>query len=1106
MKKLLILLLSLISVLPLITYSQPGKTYEFLYVDTILGITDSTILMFDTTLHRKPLILRGNNNYIGSVDGSGKIWPSFNGLDFMVFSSTGDALLADSYFYLTDGEYVISIPSVSGSNSFIIDSFGYRFQTQSEFRISAGSGTNDFLIDTASNIGIGTILPFTKLTLEGILSMKEQAAAKPDSNSFGQLWVRNTKELIFTNDTGVDLLLGLSAAGRDSAWDKARIDTFYIVDQSGSDTSTMWDDGDTTRWLSDNTIKIGPGSIIIANDGTVYITHDFYVGDSILSGEWAGNPVSIPFGGTGATTTAQARTNLGLVSGGAGDIWVDTAGDTVTGKLVLQDTLEVGVILNDTVNVLNGPIYQIVNDTKITGNLEITGTSNSDSLNSQGAAFYLARSNHTGTQGAATILDLQDSVTANSDVMANTVHVTSDGSDHTFINQDVSSTGQPLFDSLFVTKSIGIGTASPLGLLHLEGVSDKKMILNNLGFGQDIRIEYQEIGVPKWSIMKSGENGLRFTDSLFDRVMELRQDKTVWFRADILFENTLPNVNSNKVIFQGDDSGLDLFGEIQLFQGADSYIRISAPNDGGTPTPTLDIHDTNITYGNAVANIDYTWTVNGQDNNGIITYMEDEDRFDFDNDISVPGVIITGTRIVPDIDAGADIGTNSLAYQHAWIDTVHAEHYGAQSPLSIGDAGFNMVVGSDSFVGSPVWKGDMTVTGNVAGASPILPEHYATKGYTDLAVTGTRFDFYLTDSISDIGGGYLVAQSGPSSEVESSDTTTGLGVGNDQLLSVFATISTEPTFTTLSAGVISTHIHIERVSGTRSVVVYFVLYKRTAGGIETIITTSEMSGSITAHTSLDLHAVLPGDSLLNLTDRFIIKYFSNVSGGGSNVDIAIFMEGDNASLLGVPTNSEGLDQRYWIRTDDITVLNGKSIQTDTTANDSVLLKAVDNDTGIPITVAKLTGASDPSFDLVKGKLTGTLNANDKNITNINLAQVTQLTFPSEGMITLPPTSLEVVANMHNIDFNSGTVIQIVNSGAEFLTGMVFNTEFQYRIIINWAGDPFTVQHQNASSSAENRIITPRAADISLEQYQSITTWYDMTLERWIILSFTGTEI
>lgn len=68
-----------------------------------------------------------------------------------------------------------------------------------------------------------------------------------------------------------------------------------------------------------------------------------YVGQSsittlgtITTGTWNGTTIAIADGGTGSTTAAGARTNLGLISGGAGDIWVEKAGDTMTGSLVVS--------------------------------------------------------------------------------------------------------------------------------------------------------------------------------------------------------------------------------------------------------------------------------------------------------------------------------------------------------------------------------------------------------------------------------------------------------------------------------------------------------------------------------------------------------------------------------------------------------------------------------------------------------------------------------------------------------------------------------------------------------------------------------------------------
>lgn len=57
------------------------------------------------------------------------------------------------------------------------------------------------------------------------------------------------------------------------------------------------------------------------------------------------------------------------------------------------------------------------------------------------------RANHTGTQGASTISDFDVEVSNNTDVVANTTHRTSDGSDHTFVDQDVTTTSSPTFSN-----------------------------------------------------------------------------------------------------------------------------------------------------------------------------------------------------------------------------------------------------------------------------------------------------------------------------------------------------------------------------------------------------------------------------------------------------------------------------------------------------------------------------------------------------------------------------------------------------------------------------------------------------------------------------------
>ena len=66
-------------------------------------------------------------------------------------------------------------------------------------------------------VGIGTTSPNQKLTVEGTISLKEQADANADTAAYGQLWVNTAtpNELYFTTDAGDDIQLtsGTSIAG-----------------------------------------------------------------------------------------------------------------------------------------------------------------------------------------------------------------------------------------------------------------------------------------------------------------------------------------------------------------------------------------------------------------------------------------------------------------------------------------------------------------------------------------------------------------------------------------------------------------------------------------------------------------------------------------------------------------------------------------------------------------------------------------------------------------------------------------------------------------------------------------------------------------------------
>ena len=79
-----------------------------------------------------------------------------------------------------------------------------------DFRIESDDNANMFFVDGGNDrVGIGIATPKTALTVEGSVTLKEQASADSDTAAYGQLWVKSDtpNSLYFTGDTGVDQAL-----------------------------------------------------------------------------------------------------------------------------------------------------------------------------------------------------------------------------------------------------------------------------------------------------------------------------------------------------------------------------------------------------------------------------------------------------------------------------------------------------------------------------------------------------------------------------------------------------------------------------------------------------------------------------------------------------------------------------------------------------------------------------------------------------------------------------------------------------------------------------------------------------------------------------------
>lgn len=75
--------------------------------------------------------------------------------------------------------------------------------------------TDDSYINNGGNFAIGRASAYTKLTVEGAITLKEQADADGDNAGYGQIWVHDDEPntLWFTNDVGTDVQLGVGSGG-----------------------------------------------------------------------------------------------------------------------------------------------------------------------------------------------------------------------------------------------------------------------------------------------------------------------------------------------------------------------------------------------------------------------------------------------------------------------------------------------------------------------------------------------------------------------------------------------------------------------------------------------------------------------------------------------------------------------------------------------------------------------------------------------------------------------------------------------------------------------------------------------------------------------------
>ena len=129
-------------------------------------------------------------------------------------------------------------------------------------------------LDTGNDkIGIGTT-PKTSLTVEGTITLKEQADADADTAAYGQLWVNTAtpNELYFTTDAGDDIQLttGTNIAGGGSGTSNVTNKVLYSNHDINTNLNDVWSqlgsniDGASSGDLSGHSVSLSADGTIVA--------------------------------------------------------------------------------------------------------------------------------------------------------------------------------------------------------------------------------------------------------------------------------------------------------------------------------------------------------------------------------------------------------------------------------------------------------------------------------------------------------------------------------------------------------------------------------------------------------------------------------------------------------------------------------------------------------------------------------------------------------------------------------------------------------------------------------------------------------------------------
>jgi len=224
---------------------------------------------------------------------------------------------------------------------------------------------------------------------------------------------------------------------------------------------------------------------------------------------------------------------------------------------------------------------------------------------------------------------------------------------------------------------------------------------------------------------------------------------------------------------------------------------------------------------------------------------------------------------------------------------------------------------SDGFVNPMTTLGDM-IYGDIGGTPTRLPGNTSTtlqiltqQGtgassampvWQSMSLIGGASTYMFANIASSIGGYYQAVALALYTAGTLGDISTAGVSTTPTLLGSFATNTGYPNITTIPVGLCTFHYETEKVSGSNNYYTYVELYKRSAGGTETLLLTSDNSTQTASNTVIQTTLTAFNGSAITLltTDRLVVKVYGVML--SSTATIHLYFDDNTGAGFSTPSN------------------------------------------------------------------------------------------------------------------------------------------------------------------------------------------------------------